>query len=356
MKKITAPQLIFLLFFTRGFLSITYEASQFRPDGTTVMLSAAISVAIQFLLVLPVLAAAKKFPHRDIIQLSFERSAVAGKFISLLFLCYFAFETVHVLGNFSYFLKNHFFEAYHEAFLMAALAVTAFYAATLGFSAVARASSVSAVIFITALVVIVFAVTGEFDVYNLHMPIADEKELFGSVLREVGDSLGRSVELAALIFLLPHVENRRTAGLFSYLGIKLLFVEFSTLMITAVLGDYAKGLTLPLYTLSTYARSSVIERFDSVYMLVWTIAVFLKVALLLMLGGQCLKNIFPKLNENISKGLVTAAAAATAISLAALDRWDSLLFRSPSAPASLILGFLIPLAVLLFCRRKTERS
>lgn len=188
------------------------------------------------------------------------------------------------------------------------------------------------------------------------MPIADEKELFGSVLREVGDSLGRSVELAALIFLLPHVENRRTAGLFSYLGIKLLFVEFSTLMITAVLGDYAKGLTLPLYTLSTYARSSVIERFDSVYMLVWTIAVFLKVALLLMLGGQCLKNIFPKLNENISKGLVTAAAAATAISLAALDRWDSLLFRSPSAPASLILGFLIPLAVLLFCRRKTERS
>lgn len=354
MKKITVPQLIFLLFFTRGFLSITYETSQFRPDGLTVMLAAAVSVGIQTALIIPVIIVAKKYPDRDILQVLFQKSRTAGILLSLVYLGYFAFETVHVMGDFSYFLKNYFFKYYNEAVLIIALALAALHSSTLGFGATARASTISAAVFIFTLLVIVFAVTGEFDIYNLQHVYPDDDNTFRNLLREVYDSLGRSVEMTALVFLLPHVKSNKAGSSYGYLTVKLVFTELSALVVTAVLGNYARGLSMPFYTLSTYARTSVVERFDSIYMLVWTIAVFLKVVVLFYLGGICLKNVFPKLGQKTANAVAAAATAIPASALAVMNRWNSLFFRSPSGFATIILGSAIPLAVCLLRNRKKQ--
>lgn len=352
MKKISAAQLLFILFFLRGFLSITYESSRQQPNNVIIMLSLLLSLALQFLLVLPVVAAADKFPGKDILQLYFERSKTAGIIFSAVYLSYFVFEGINLLGAFSYFLKNYFFEYFSHPAIIAILAAAALYASVLGPQAIARAAAVTAVIFAGVLLIIIFGVTGEFDLYNLQYAVPKEKNLPMTLMREIYDSVGRSAELAALVFLLPRVEKQRKAGTFGYLAVKLAFVELTAFLITAVLGNYAKGLSMPFYTLTTYAKSSVIERYDSIYMLVWTIAVFIKASVLFYIGGLCLKNIFPKLSRNAANTTVASVCAAAAAVLALLNKWDSLFFRTPSAFVIIALASALPLVTLFFKKRR----
>ena len=347
MKKISPTQLICLLFVTRSFLTTTYGVSQYKLNVVLSMLSTLVATGLQLFLVIPPLVLFANHPDKDFLRVVFERSKGVGTGVALLYSAFFFFETVRLLGIFSYFLKNQFLDYLPVAVLIVALSGVAFYGARCGIQGIARTSAVAVFLFVVMLFVIIFSVTGEMDLFNIQMatPVARNipKAFFGDVMLKTASS----DELVALVFLLPYVRKNKTRATLSYMGVKLFVIEVMILYSALILGEYANGLAQPFFTLSTYAKSSIIERYDSIYMCVWTIDTVVKLGILIFLLSKTLCAVKIRGASWVAWGLPTV----TAVALAVLGMYDSAMFRAPSVVFAVMLGGVIP---LFFAFRKKE--
>lgn len=348
MKKISPTQLIVLLFVTRAFLSTTYGVSQYRLNVVLSMLSALVAIALQLVLIIPPLVLTSE-SDKDFLRVAFERSKLMGYGLSLLYGGFFFFETVRLLGIFSYFLKNQFLDFLPVPLLIVALSLVGWYGSKCGIEGLARTAGVGVFIFIVMFFVIIFSVTGEMDIFNIQIATPVPENLFQAFWSDVFLKTAGSDELVALVFLLPYVRKNKTKATLSYMGIKLFVTEIMIFYSALILGDYAGGLSQPFYTLSTYAKTSVVERYDSIYMCVWTIGTVIKSAVLIHLLTKNLYSLRIKYPSVFAWVLPTI----TAVLLAFFGMYDSFMFRVPSVICVIGLCGIIPLA-LIFTKRKKE--
>lgn len=342
MKKISSAQLVVLLFVTRAFLSMTYGVAENGINIVLCMISILVSTAVQVLMITPPLIACEKNPDKDFLQLAYLKSPNLGRILSVCYGAYFIFEACRNMGIFSYFLKNQFLDYLPVPILIIALVAASVYGAGMGLQAIARTSVAAVVLFVAIFLIIIFGVTGEYDFYNIQLATPVSLNPMASFIKDVSDKIGRSTELVAFVFLIPYVNRKKAASAFTYLGIKLVFMELIVFYSALILGEYAENLSLPFYTLSTYAKTSIVERYDSIYMGVWTVGSFVKTVLLMYLAGKCLENLGVKFAKTAG-GLIPTAIA---LILALLGKWDSVFFRSPSTIVVVILTSILP---LLFC-------
>ncbi|MBE6837066.1 MAG: hypothetical protein E7509_03600 [Ruminococcus sp.] len=352
MKKISPIQLITLLFVTRAFLTTTYGVSQYKLNVVLSLLSAMVAIALQLLLIIPPLVLTTNHPDKGFMRVVFERSKTAGTIVSVVYSAFFFFETVRLLGIFSYFLKNQFLDYLPAPVLIIALSGVGLYGVKCGIQGLARTAGVAVFLFVAMFFVIIFSVTGQMDIFNIQIatpaPQNTAKAFFGDIMLKTAGS----DELVALVFFLPHVRKNKAKATFSYMGIKLFVTETMILYSALILGDYATGLSQPFYTLSTYAKTSVIERYDSIYMCIWTIGTVVKVAVLMFLLSKTLSCIRVKKPDLVACALPTL----TAIILAMLGMYDSPMFRVPSVVFAIGLGGAIPLIFAFRSRKKEEVS
>ena len=355
MKKISAFQFVVLMFFARGFMSMT-SASNTDLNSVSVMAATVLTSLAQAVLVICPLVLSIRYPDRDMIQLAFGKSRILGVILSVVYGVFFVLAGVYSLGMFSFFIKNNFLEFFDEIIVILSIGAAALYAACLGIEACARTAAAAGVLFVLMFVIVIFSVTGEYELYNLQIATIADNGGLSAFLKESGDRLGRSAELVVMIFLLPHVKSQKACGAFSYVAVVFAFRELVIFVVTVILGDYAHRLSDPFYALSTYAKTSLVERFDSIYMVVWTLAVFIKISLIFFFGGKCVRNIFPKIPETAAKSVTAAATVLTAGTLSLLNRWGSSLFKGSSYLVIVVLSGIIPLAFCFVKDRKKTAS
>lgn len=352
MKKISSAQLITLLFVTRTFLSITYGVSENRINVLLSMLSILTSAVIQLVLVIPPLIFNRCYQGQHFLDVAFCRSKALGTALSLGYGLFFMFEAARNLGFFSYFLINEFSETVSAFAVILILGAVAIYGASLEISTLARTSAVAVFIFAVMFFVVIFGVTGNYDILNLQTATPIPKDTTRGFFKDVFDKIGRSDDLVALPFLLSHVNKNSEKGTYFYLFIKLLVMETMIVASALALGEFAFNLALPFYTLSTYAKTSIVERYDSIYMCVWTIDMVIKLSVLVYLAGVCLSKIRVR-KPNIFAGLIPTALA---LVLSFTDSFDSVFFKAPSVYVIIILASVLPLILSLSFNKKEELS
>lgn len=343
MKKISSSQLIALLFVTRAFLSTTYGGSQYQLNVVLSMASAFVSIIIQLLLIIPPVLLLKNSDSTDFLKVAYSRSRWLGMFLSFLYGGFFCFEAIRLLGIFSYFLKNQFVEYLPAPLLIIALSLVAIYGAKCGIEGLARTSTVAVFMFLVMFFVIIFSVTGETDILNIQLATPVPKNTLEAFMGDVLLKTAASDELVAVVFLLPFVRKNGGRATFIYMGIKLFVTEVMIFYSALILGEYANGLSQPFYTLSTYARTSIIERYDSIYMCVWTVGTVIKCAVLFYLLSKALNGL--RIKHSCFFGWAVPTVTATAVAFN--GNYDADIFKAPSVLAVTVLCGLIPLLLMI---------
>lgn len=353
MKKISSFQLFSLLFITRAFLSVTYDARQNNLSVPLSMLSILVAIALECVLILPALNLAKIYPDRNILSHSYQLSRLFGKFVSVIYALFFIYETSRQLGFFSYFLNLQFFEFIPPWVIIIILGAGSMYGASCKINGIARACCVCMVVFFAMFFIIILGVTGKGDIYNIQSATPYPNNLPKAFVTDVFNKIGRSDELVILPLCLKNAKNNSSKAVYGYMFTKLLVMESLVFYSALILGNYASVLNLPFYTISTYAKTSIIERYDSVYSMVWTISTVMKNAVMIYYASVCLRNLFPK-KAKISLGLSGIIPIIFPCVLSLTYNFDSIFLRSPSSFATIFLCTIIPLFVLIVKKRSEK--
>lgn len=351
-QKIGWGQFLLLLFMCRVFTLMTFvPMSANSGDLTMQMIAAIIGTVIQAVLLIPIVLLKNSVTQTALAKNRFCGVAVAG-----LYLLFFLFYTVSSLLHFQKFLSARFFQNSGGIIMLAILLAVCVYCASLGVEALGRSGVLLFWLFIAALIIMVLYSAQDFDLTNLIFGKLNEKNLFTAVM----DDISRNGEICAAAFLAAYVYDKHDreklrCGVYGLLASKLLLIEAVTLLITAVLGDFAKLADYPFLTVGTFGGTGFIQRGDALYLIVWTITAVINISLFLHISAGLMVEVFPKIkfSATIAAVIVFAAAAALTLTGAELSERG---FRLLSGCSIILLTGVIPLIYLLLNRKKEVKK
>ena len=342
------------MFFMIGILTITRPSAE-NTNLLTDIISSVAAVLIECLIVLPAVFYSERYNTSDPVRGIFETNTVVGKILCVFYAAFFIYAAINSLGAFSFFLTSNFPELSQSWVVILLMCAVSLYASCLGIEALTRSSVFVGAIFAALVFIVTISVTGEYDVDNLQLMFPFSENLPGDIFKETLLKLGRSSEICALPFLICHVDKNKKTSVFYFLAVKLGFTILVLLAVKAVLGGYSQKIFDPFYTLSTYARISVIERFDAIYGFVWTLGAFVKISVLFYLGGMFIGYIFPGMKNSASVSIATAVSFAVAVFIVSNNMWDNAFLRSAHWTAVVFLGGIVPIVALLLKSFKTRK-
>ena len=350
---ISKTALVVLLFFSAGLLTLT------RPSGMELSLAAEIistaaAVVIEGIILLPAVIYVKKYRLSPLSGL-YGSSYLLGAASALLYALFFIFTAANSLCSFGYFLKVSFSEAINGGTVVVLMCAVCLYAACQGLGTLSRTAFIIGVIFLILTLTVMFAVVGRFKSENLTLfypPLNGAKPLILATTLK----LSRSAEIVTLPFLASCCDKPlKPYG--AFLLFKFIFTVAVVIIVRAVLGAYAGEIFDPFYSLSTYARVSVVERFDSLYGFVWTLCAFVKISANIFLAAICLKSVFPVLKVKPPAFFAAAVVFVISFYVVVFNKWSSDVVRSPHYLFIIILGGVLPLTGLILnaLQEKKER-
>ncbi|MCM1024630.1 MAG: GerAB/ArcD/ProY family transporter [Prevotella sp.] len=342
-KYIGWGQLLLLLFMCRAFTLMTFVPFAREGEGLSLRLTAAaISTAVQAVLLIP--AVLLKRSSTSVIT---EKNKFCGAVIDALYLAFFLFYTANSLLHFQSFLSARFFP-YADALLwIGVILIVCVYCARLGTEALGRSAVLLFWVFAVALAAMAISSAGEISSANLYFEPLKGDGLFSAVM----DDLSRSGEICAAVFLAGRVRDKLRCGLYGLLSAKLVLAAAVTLLIAAVLGDFAVLTDYPFLALGTFGGERFIQRADSLYLVVWTVTAVINASLFLHVSAELFGEIFPRMRFGTSVSAVLTFGILAAVTVAG-SSLDELYGTVCSGWAVIILTGIIPLAALIVSRAK----
>lgn len=316
-------------------------------DLTMQMIAAIIGTVIQAVLLIPIVLLKK-----SVTETALEKNRFCGIVIAGIYLLFFLFYTVSSLLHFRKFLSARFFRNSGGIIMLAILLAVCVYCASLGVEALGRSGVLLFWLFIAALIIMVLYSAQDIDLTNLIFGKLEEKKLFTAVM----DDISRNGEICAAAFLAAYVYDKHDreklrCGVYGLLAAKLLLIEAVTLLITAVLGDFARLTDYPFLTVGTFGGTGFIQRGDALYLIVWTITAVINISLFLHISAGLMVEVFPKIKFSTTIAAVIVFAAAAALTLTGAELSERS-FRIFSGCSIILLTGVIPLIYLLLCRKK----
>ena len=126
-------------------------------------------------------------------------------------------------------------------------------------------------------------------------------------------------------------------------------------VVTTVLGKYSSYSEIPFDAVAAFATTKVIERFDAIVLMTWTLATFIKVALLIYISSQSLKKFSVKLKDRYSTLIAAVIAGGITMLYSYNNDWSSPVFRNLSGYIIIALGTVIPLLVCFIKKPPKEK-
>lgn len=357
MKKtlvISVPQLFSMLFINRLVVEITY--SRLMSGGNYFMdnvLSAIISFILVFVLITPIYYLFKMDQSMNVIDNSYESMGKIGGIIAGIYAIYFIFICVHTIALFKVFLSNVINPSVSTEVLLTAMAIFACYGAYKGVEGLARASGIIIFFMILAIFFIGIFLLNTTDPLNFDPFLYNgTSSLFGGVLFMVS----RSSSIPALAVLLPMAKGNVKKGIILWNTSIFSLIIVSVLLMIGSMGDFLKTQMFPVYTAASIAKIGSLQHLDALYLGIWTMGIFIKLSLFLMLSGECIKKI---IGERVGK-LSILIFGATVMLLGIFINKNAILtgvFSSEYLLAFMLLtGVIIPLACIALKRKSIKKE
>ncbi|MCM1329068.1 MAG: GerAB/ArcD/ProY family transporter [Ruminococcus sp.] len=345
-QKIGWGQFLLLLFMCRVFTLMTFVPMAGGGNLSVQTTAAVISTVVQAVLLIPIVLL-----KNSVTETALAKNRACGVVTAAVYLLFFLFYAVNSLMHFQKFLSARFFRDSGEIVMLAVLLAVCVYCACLGVEALGRGGVLLFWLFLAALIIMALYSAGDFDVTNLIFGSVGEDSLVNAVM----DDLARNGEICAAAFLAKHVRDKLRCGVYGLLASKLLLTEAVILLITAVLGDFARLTDYPFLTVGTFGGAGFIQRGDALYLIVWTVTAVVNISLFLHISAGLMTEVFPKIkfSTTIAAAVVFAAAAAMTVTGMELSERN---FRVLSGCSVIILTGVIPLIWYLITKKRGAKS
>lgn len=314
-KTLTGTRLLCIMLCARIFTTMT-----FFPDGgdnaAVLMLAALLSTFLQALMLLPAAIAFDK-----------GRAYTPSKGAMLVYLAFFGCRIFKDIGGFIYFSEYFFTGDMHRTVVLICILAPAVYLAALKTGTVGKAAGAVLISVGAALLIIGSDAFTKARWDNLDLAV---NGLGQQVMRLALSETERCECLVMFTFLLPKIKRPEGSAVAlgaKYLGLKLGVLLFIYSLTGATLGAYFKATKLPVFSAASYSGGKLIQRFDSVFLLIWCCAGLVKLATLVHLSGLCLRTLMPKISPLTAGALSAAVPAAAALPFLLTYRWESMVYN-----------------------------
>lgn len=309
------------------------------------LLSCAIVFLGNFLLVLPILFLMRRKPESNLLL----QTESVGKWLlyltSIFYIVYFLIMDLQYLATFQFFLGNAFDPSTPPWIFSIMLVLAAVYGAFKGLEALGRTSVIIFLIILLGILFIGILLFSDLQDSNFTPLLYDgpKQMLLGSLFFLSGSS---SIPIFGILF--PSVRGKRALGFCFWNTITYAFTGFLIFVIVGTLGNFANLQLFPLYSAATMANLGTFQRMDSVFIGLWLIGIFIKLALDLYIITLCVNQITGKRTAVFTKPLSGLVICVGAV-LIAQDKTLLNLFLNPVFlfPLTITAALLLPLTALI---------
>lgn len=344
--KISTAQLICLMTVSSVTLMITCNASFLGGDNLVDnLLSCGIAFLCNFILVIPVFLLMRRRSDCNLLL----QSETAGKWllycISIFYILYFLIIDLQYLATFQFFLGNVFHPAVPTWIFSVMIVLAAVYSAFKGLEAMSRTSVLLLILVLLGISVIGVLLFSDLHTQNFTPLLYDgpQQTLLGTAFYLSGSSC-----IATYAILFSTANGKRKLGFCIWNGITFVVAAFLLFLIIGTLGSFANLQLFPLYSAATMANLGTFQRMDSVFICIWLIGLFLKLAIDLYCISLCVNQISSKRLDIITKPVGGILICIGGIVIAG-NRTLLNLFLDPllTAPLTIAAAGLFPLLVLI---------
>ncbi|MBR1393075.1 MAG: GerAB/ArcD/ProY family transporter [Ruminococcus sp.] len=213
----------------------------------------------------------------------------AGKAVSALAGTFFLAAFLFILIGYCEEVQFSFPEFYSLPMTAAVLAAATVYCASMGLSGCVRSACAAVVMTVIVLAVMSGGAASGFDPDRLNLAVSDRE---GQFTRQLISALARSWELPLLVLLMRRTGRPVRAAALYALGRAALTAGILTVC-AGVLGSVGQE-RQPVMMLASFAKTVIVERFDALMLLFWTLCTLLAGAGLLWAAWHCLQGVMGK--------------------------------------------------------------
>ena len=284
----------------------------YRSEGTSLAVTAAAELAA-CIIMFAVCAAASKLPKAKGAA-AVTGCAAAGAWVLAALTLLFT----DLAGSMQY----SFPDFYSSGAMIAAFAAAAAYCASMGLSGCARAACAAVIGAAAALALMIGGASGGLSLDRLHFAVPDKGEQFG---RQLLTALLRSPELPLFIALSRRGIDRPVRAAGALFSARAVLWTALPLVCTAVLGDHSL-MGQPVWSLAAYSKTSLIERFDAIVLLVGVLAALLAAAALTVCLHDCIEGIRPGAGRLSLPAVIIPAGVSAALMYGSAGRPPELFY------------------------------
>lgn len=352
MNKLTPLQLFAVMICGRAFSMMTYFP--FDDDNASInMIAILITTLMQAVLVLPIIYLHKKAPGECVCTLALKKSRPVGIIITALYMTAFLTVGVFVIGNFAYFMDYFFGQISSRVMVVICCTLGAVYIAHLNTGAIGKTFLLGAVLFVIFTAATVMGSFHHFSFVNFNLAVDN---VGGSLISAVRREFVLNWDLVLFIFLLPNLKGSATKTAVWYLVTKLVISEVIMMFITVILGDYGIISKLSFFSLSAYAHTGFIERFDAAFMSLWVIMALLKLAIYVHCAAMCLKMIIPKMPFVTSSIVCGVMPAVVSLFLLVPYKWKNAADFEGGMWVQILLYTVLPLIMIIIKKKEGKNE
>lgn len=349
--NIGAGQAVILLLVSRCYNMLNYiPAFDEKTDGMAILYGNLLAAVIQLLLLVPALLLYRKMEGQNVITAAYNVWKPLGWVFAF---CYFLSSLAQLAGTFmgfEYFMVNAVYPNASAVFIIVTLSLTCFWCGRGGFEGIARAGAIVFVFLLLSLGFISAVSVASMDLYNFHPILSDPA---AAIFRAALSNISKSSELYLLILMYPKIKGSVGKSSLGLIASAFLLLEITGLVLQGVLGEFALTQTFPYYTLASITDTSILQRLDSLHMMLWVFCAFIRCTLLVILSNYCIRMILPQKAHRFVLPVMFVISTGAAVLLAYSTEYLKALNTANSmggVVALLTAGF--PLLMLLIPRRR----
>lgn len=354
MNKISPLQLFAFMICGRSFTMMTYFPVT-NHNAQIMMIGTLISTLIQAAMVFPIVAFQKQFPNENVCTLVMSKNKKAGITVTIFYYLFFLLISYMIIGNFTYFFDYYFADYIPRIIIVATCTIAAVYLAHANVKVIGKTSVVVGVMFVLMTIIVISGSFQKFNIKNFNLAVENIPQ---SVWESVMAEFRRNRDLIIMVFLLPDLKGNagKTAGW--YFVVKLVLFEIVFGFVTIILGDYGIISNLSFFSLAAYSKTKVMERYDALFMALWSLMALVKLGGYLHCAGRCFKLILPKLNFVTSVIIMAFVSASASLYYLIPHKWNEVVNYEGSVIGIILLYAVVPLAALVLWGRenKSERN
>ncbi len=350
---ITSSQLFVTLFVSQLIIHLSYNPILSGSDNMWAhIISCIVSLAVTFIICIPIYKLQKHFPKENIFSLISHRSKLLKKILCATYAIYFLFTSCLTIAVLNIFVSNVINPKIPIVALVALILLVAIYGAYKGIEGLVRTSSVIFLFMVLALIAFVFALTQRINLlnYTLVFQVKTHQVLIGSYIL-----LSRLTSLPALAILYPIAKGSFKKSFSVWIAALYLTIAFVIFLLVGSIGEYIKTHIFPVYAATGIIEAGIFQRLDSLYLSMFVMGVFVRISLFLYLFSYSMRKVFTKLSRNFFLWLGGSIIFFIGISF---SNFDQLHFISSTFLVlfffTLTVGCFIPLGVLLMKKFKNK--